>query len=58
MQQIHIHKRTEAVVRRIQKGEMDPSFVITHELNLDNASYGHEIFRAKEDKCIKVVMKP
>jgi threonine dehydrogenase-like Zn-dependent dehydrogenase len=42
----------------VQKGEIDPSFVITHRLELDNAPHGYEIFREKEDKCIKVVLKP
>jgi threonine dehydrogenase-like Zn-dependent dehydrogenase len=58
MGQTHVHKYLKPLLDRIQKGEIDPSFVITHRLNLDNASYAYEIFRAKEDKCIKVVMKP
>jgi len=58
MGQTHVHKYLKPLLDRIQKGEIDPSFVISHRLHLDKASHGYEIFRAKEDKCIKVVMKP
>jgi len=43
---------------RIQKGEIDPSFVITHRMSLDDAPHGYEIFSNKQDNCIKVVLKP
>ena len=58
MGQTHVHKYLKPLLDRIEKGEVDPSFVISHRLDLDNARHGYEIFRAKEDKCIKVVMKP
>ena len=43
---------------RSQAGEIDPSFVITHRLSLDEAPEGYKIFRDKQDNCIKVVLKP
>jgi len=43
---------------RIQKGEIDPSFVITHKMKLDDAPHGYEIFNNKKDNCIKIVLKP
>ncbi len=43
---------------RIQKGEIDPSFVITHHMPLDQAPEGYAIFLEKQDDCIKVVLKP
>jgi threonine dehydrogenase-like Zn-dependent dehydrogenase len=43
---------------RIEKGEIDPSFVITHRASLEDGPDLYKTFRAKEDGCIKVVMKP
>ncbi len=43
---------------RIEKGEIDPSFVITHRLALDEAPEGYDMFLNKEDECVKVVLKP
>jgi threonine dehydrogenase-like Zn-dependent dehydrogenase len=44
-------------MERIQKGEINPSFVITHSTTLEQRPE-HKTFRAKEDGCLKVVMKP
>jgi threonine dehydrogenase-like Zn-dependent dehydrogenase len=46
------------LLRRIENGEIDPSFVITHTLKLDEAPQGYETFMNKEDDCIKIVLKP
>jgi threonine dehydrogenase-like Zn-dependent dehydrogenase len=40
----------------VQKGDFDPSFVISH--NLEVAPRAYEMFRDKEDHCTKVVLKP
>jgi threonine dehydrogenase-like Zn-dependent dehydrogenase len=56
--QTHVHKYLRPLLERIQNGEIDPSFVITHRLNLQDAANGYEIFRNKKDNCIKVVLKP
>lgn len=42
----------------IQKGEINPTFVITHRLALEDAPEGYRIFRDKQEGCIKVVLKP
>lgn len=58
MGQTHVHKYLKPLLKRIQNGEIDPSFVITHRLNLDEAPHGYEIFKHKKDNCIKIVLKP
>lgn len=56
--QTHVHRYLQPLLERIQEGEIDPSFVITHRLGLDEAPRGYEIFKEKEDGCIKVVLTP
>ena len=46
------------LLHRIEAGEIDPSFVITHRVNLDEAPAAYKKFRDKQDGCIKVVLKP
>lgn len=42
----------------IQKGSIDPAFVVTHRLGLEDAPRAYRMFRDKQDSCIKVVLKP
>jgi threonine dehydrogenase-like Zn-dependent dehydrogenase len=56
--QTHVHRYMQPLLERIQEGEIDPSFVITHRLSLEDAPRGYEIFKEKEDDCIKVVLTP
>jgi threonine dehydrogenase-like Zn-dependent dehydrogenase len=58
MGQCHVHRYLRPLLERIQNGEIDPSFVITHELELDEAPRGYEMFKNKLDHCEKVVLKP
>ena len=58
MGQTHVQKYLPRLMDHIQKGDIDPSFVITHRLKLDEAPMGYEIFKNKQDDCIKVVLKP
>jgi len=58
MGQTHVKKYYNQLLRKIEEGEIDPSFVITHKMPLDDAPRGYKIFRDKEDRCIKVVLKP
>jgi threonine dehydrogenase-like Zn-dependent dehydrogenase len=58
MGQTHMHRYMKPLLDRIQKGEIDPSFVITHEITLDEAPEAYKMFRDKKDGCIKVVIKP
>lgn len=55
--QCHVHRYTKPLLERIQNGEIDPSFVITHTLPLSEASKGYEMFLNKEDNCEKVILK-
>ena len=55
--QTHVHKYMRPLLQRIEKGEIDPSFVVTHTLTLDQAAEGYDTFLNKEDECIKVVLK-
>ena len=55
--QTHVHRYMRPLLKRIQDGEIDPSFIITHRLPLDQAAHGYEMFTNKEDDCLKIVMK-
>jgi len=56
--QCHVQRYMRPLLERIQSGDIDPSFVITHKLGLDEAPKGYNIFKHKEDDCLKVVLKP
>jgi len=56
--QTHVNKWAQDLLRRIVEGEIDPSFVVTHTASLDHGPDLYKTFRAKEDGCIKVVLKP
>ncbi len=58
MGQTHMHRYLPLLLERIERGEIDPSFVITHRVGLDEAPDMYRTFRDKQDDCIKVVMKP
>jgi len=46
------------LLERIERGDLDPSFIITHRVGLEDAPRMYQTFREKDDECIKVVMKP
>jgi threonine dehydrogenase-like Zn-dependent dehydrogenase len=56
--QTHVHRYVPKLLELVQAGKVDPAFVITHRLPLDEAPAGYEMFRDKEDECIKVVLRP
>jgi threonine dehydrogenase-like Zn-dependent dehydrogenase len=56
--QAHVQHYMGPLLERIQNGEIDPSFVITHRLNLDDAASGYSTFLNKQDECMKVVLRP
>lgn len=58
MGQTHTHRYMRPLLRRIEQGDIDPSFVITHRLGLDDAPFAYEMFARKWDRCVKVVMHP
>jgi threonine dehydrogenase-like Zn-dependent dehydrogenase len=55
--QCHVQHYMKPLLERIERGEIDPSFVITHRLRLEDAPHGYEIFNHKQDNCEKVVLK-
>jgi len=56
--QAHVQHYMAPLLERIQNGEIDPSFVITHRLNLSDAPEGYSTFLNKQDDCMKVVLRP
>ena len=58
MGQTHMMRYMAPLLDRVARGEIDPSFVITHRLRLEDAPGAYRMFRDKRDECIKVVMKP
>jgi threonine dehydrogenase-like Zn-dependent dehydrogenase len=56
--QCHVQRYMRPLLDRIQAGELDPSFVITHRLPLSEAPRGYDLFKHKEDECVKVVLQP
>jgi threonine dehydrogenase-like Zn-dependent dehydrogenase len=58
MGQTHVNRWTDDLLRRIEEGQIDPSFVITHTVSLKNGPEMYKVFRNKQDSCIKVVLKP
>jgi threonine dehydrogenase-like Zn-dependent dehydrogenase len=58
MGQTHVNRWTDDLLRRIEEGQIDPSFVITHTASLEAGPEMYKVFRDKQDSCIKVVLKP
>jgi len=56
--QTHMQRYMKPLLERIEKGEIDPSFVITHRMSLDDAPKGFSTFLNKQEDCMKVVLKP
>jgi threonine dehydrogenase-like Zn-dependent dehydrogenase len=53
-----VQRYLKPLLERIVRGEIDPSFVVTHHFKLDEAPKAYDIFKNKQDSCIKVVLKP
>jgi threonine dehydrogenase-like Zn-dependent dehydrogenase len=58
MGQTHVHRYLPKLLDHVQKGDIDPRFVITHTASLSDAPRMYDIFSKKKDNCIKVVLKP
>ena len=56
--QTHVQRYWGGLLDRIERGEIDPSFIITHRLALDDAPQGYDTFLKKRDDCLKVVLRP
>ncbi len=55
--QCHVHRYMRPLLRHIENGEIDPTFIITHSMRLEDAPRGFEMFVNKEDNCEKVVLR-
>jgi threonine dehydrogenase-like Zn-dependent dehydrogenase len=58
MGQTHVHRYMRPLLDRVVGGQIDPTFVISHRLTLDDAPEAYATFREKQDSCTKVVMRP
>jgi threonine dehydrogenase-like Zn-dependent dehydrogenase len=56
--QCHVQRYMKPLLQRIEDGEIDPSYIVTHTLKLTDAPKGYELFKHKQDDCLKVVLKP
>jgi threonine dehydrogenase-like Zn-dependent dehydrogenase len=56
--QCHVHRYLQPLLERIEQGEIDPGFLITHEMSLDEAPGGYDMFLKKQAQCVKIVLKP
>jgi threonine dehydrogenase-like Zn-dependent dehydrogenase len=56
--QCHVQRYMKPLLERIERGDIDPSFVITHRMKLDEAAKGYDMFVHKDDECVKVVLTP
>jgi threonine dehydrogenase-like Zn-dependent dehydrogenase len=56
--QCHVHRYMRPLLEHIEAGRLDPTFIVTHRLALDEAPNGYETFKHKQDECVKVVLKP
>lgn len=56
--QTHMHRYMKPLLEVIESGKVDPSFIVTHRLPLDEAPAAYKMFRDKQDGCVKVVLKP
>jgi threonine dehydrogenase-like Zn-dependent dehydrogenase len=56
--QTHVPRYHQLLLGKIEAGEIDPSFVVTHRLPLEEGPEAYRMFRDKKDGCIKVVLKP
>ncbi|BCB60227.1 MULTISPECIES: zinc-dependent alcohol dehydrogenase [Halomonadaceae] len=56
--QTHVNRWTDDLLRRIDEGQIDPSFVITHAVDLAQGPEMYQTFRDKQDGCVKVILKP
>jgi threonine dehydrogenase-like Zn-dependent dehydrogenase len=46
------------MLEHVQAGELDPSFMLTHDMSLEDAPRGYELFKKKEDGCLRAAFRP
>jgi threonine dehydrogenase-like Zn-dependent dehydrogenase len=58
MGQTHVHRYVPLLLDKIAEGEIDPTFIITHKLRLEDAAFGYKLFKENKNECIKVILQP
>ena len=58
MGQTHVQRYLPRLLESIEEGKIDPSYIITHRLSLEDAPRGYEVFKNKEEECVKIVLQP
>jgi threonine dehydrogenase-like Zn-dependent dehydrogenase len=56
--QCHVHRYYRKLLDKIERGELDPSFVVSHEMPLDEAPHGYDMFMRKQDEAMKIILRP
>jgi threonine dehydrogenase-like Zn-dependent dehydrogenase len=56
--QCHVQRYMQHLLEHIEHGDLDPTFIITHRMDLEDAPSGYETFKHKDDDCVKVVLSP
>jgi threonine dehydrogenase-like Zn-dependent dehydrogenase len=55
--QCHVHRYMKPLLDRIERGEIDPTFVVSHHMDLSRAAEGYDMFNHKRDEVMKIVLK-
>ncbi|MBA3394554.1 MAG: glutathione-dependent formaldehyde dehydrogenase [Deltaproteobacteria bacterium] len=55
--QCHVHRYLQPLLERIERGDIDPSFVVSHHMDLEDAAKGYEMFNSKQDEVMKIVLR-
>jgi threonine dehydrogenase-like Zn-dependent dehydrogenase len=56
--QVHAQHYIPRLLEHVERGDVDPSFVATHEMSLDQAQAAYQTFKQKNDECVRVVFRP
>jgi threonine dehydrogenase-like Zn-dependent dehydrogenase len=56
--QCHVHRYMKRLLEHIEKGDLDPTFVISHHMSLDDTAAGYDMFMKKQDDVMKIVLRP
>ena len=55
--QCHTQRYMKPLLERIERGEIDPSFVVSHHMNLDDTAHGYDMFNKKQDEVMKIILQ-
>ena len=56
MGQMHAQRYLDRLIGHAERGEVDPSFVVSHRMALDEAPKAYDMFKKKKDQCLRVVL--